>query len=273
MNGTEELRKKLEGQLGIEKLEARKKELGKDSGGLLSEEALLAIIADEEGLTEARLTKLGELRPGDPVFTRCRLDRVEPAREFRTRDKVGRVRKLAVSDASGSVSVTLWDEETGLVEQLGLKEGTWLRILSATLKDTKYGREVHIGRTGFITVEGEPVALKREAGKAPSEPAMSESDEKPVAADIKHLPEAGRRVNVTGVMLSLKASGRGRARQTEARFFDGTGECDVVFRGASQARAAEMSVGTEAELAGAMVFERDGKKALLCDDRTDIRAH
>jgi len=319
MGEQKELENKLELKLGKEDVAARKRKLEKETGGLLSDEALIAMIGDEEGLTEMTVSRLADLKPGDPVFATCRLDSIEAPREFRTRDKVGKLRKLRVSDDTGSLIITLWDEETALPEQLGLKAGSSVRILSAELKQTRYGPEIHIGRTGFLVPEGDgngrndgksmakggqpegaggPGKGPRpesgpgrgsglESGPGPkgvhsqSETYRSEAyrvpaafdaeEEEPVISTVKELPGPGRRVVVTGVILSLRASGRGKARQVVARFFDGTGECDAVFQGASIPRISNLEVGSELELAKAIVMMREGWVCLGCDDKTEVR--
>jgi hypothetical protein len=305
MGEQKELEKKLELKLGKEDLAARKRKLEKETGGLLTDEALMAIIGDEEGLTEMTVSCLADLKPGDPVFASCRLDSIEAPREFRTRDKVGKLRKLRVSDDTGSLVITLWDEETALPEQLGLKAGSSVRILSAELKQTRYGPEIHIGRTGFLVPEGNgngrkvrksrakmeppesaggrasspepemgpgPAGSPSISGTKPAPTASEAENEELALSTVKELPCPGRRVIVTGVIVALKASGRGRARQVVARFFDGTGECDAVFQGASIPQIANLEVGSELELAKALVMMRDGQNCIVCDDMTEVKA-
>ena len=131
---SKDLRERLAKRLGPEKLQERMEELRKEAGGLLDGKAILALVADEQGLTETQFAALAELDPARPVFTRCRIDDIEPVRQFQGRERAGKLRKLNVSDGTGSMVLTLWDEETGLVEQLGLRPGSLVRILAATLR-------------------------------------------------------------------------------------------------------------------------------------------
>ena len=252
MTANSEMREQLGQKLGEKELEERVLRLRQESGGLLDDEAVLALIADEEGMTQARLATLAELAPEAPVMTRARIEAIEPARKFQGRDREGRLRTLKVSDATGSLTLTLWDEEVDMVEQLGMRPGSVIRILSAVLKQTRYGPEIHVGRTGFIV---------------PEEPPRQEGPTKECA--LKDLD--GGRVTVRGVLLSWDVSGRGHNKVARGRLFDGTAEAKMqiigpLLEGLSQAR-----VGTELELSGALVETLDGTTMLGCDERTKIR--
>jgi hypothetical protein len=247
-------RSRLEERLGAQKLRDRMGALRKETGGLLDGSALLALVADEEGLAETHFAPLSELDPSRPVFTRCVVDKVEPAREFQFHDRTGKLRKLRVSDATGSLTLTLWDEETGLVEQLGLRKGSAIRILSATLRETRFGREIHVGKTGFIVPED---ALP---GAGPSGP-----------ANPGNIRDAPGRVDVRGVILSLNTTGRGREKTTSIRLFDGTGECELVIPHEQLAPPDGLAQGTEIELSAALADHPDGKTVLRCDGRSALK--
>jgi len=252
MAADSEIKKRLLAKLGAEELEARMRRIRDGSGGLLDDEAIAALIADEQGISEQHFSTLAELGPDAPLSAKCRIDSIEPPRTFQGRDRSGRLRKLRVSDGTASMALTLWDEETGIVEQLGLKAGSRVRLLSAVLKMTRFGPEIHVGRNGFIVPEEAP---------APLGP--------PQKRDIKDLDEG--RVIVKGVLLSLDISGRGRARSARGRLFDGTGEIDVLFPEILLEFLSGAGVGTELEVAGAEVDSLEGRRFLRCDDRTRIR--
>lgn len=243
---------RLKERLGAQGLESRVAQIGSESGGLLDDAAILALISDEQGLSEQHFSTLAELVPDAPVSTKARIDAIEPVRTFQGRDRAGRLRKLRISDDAASMVLTLWDEEVEMVEKLGLKSGSKVRILSATLKETKYGREVHVGRSGFIVPEEAPVV------QGP-----------PQKRDIKDL-DAGR-VIVRGVLLSLNFSGRGRNRSARGRLFDGTGEVEVVFSEHMLEALSGANVGTELELSGAETASQEGKLFLRCDEHARIR--
>lgn len=252
MPDNSEMHKRLVERLGDRGLEARVAQMGSESGGLLDEEAILALIADEQGLAGQHFSTLAELTPDEPVSTRVRIDAIEPARTFQGRERAGRLRKLRISDTTATMVVTLWDEEVEMVEKLGLGPGSMVRILSATLKQTRYGPEIHVGRSGFMVPE---------EAKVPQGP--------PQKRDIKDL-DAGR-VIVKGVILSLEVSGRGRNRSARGRLFDGTGEVEVLFSEQLLDQLCVAKVGTEMELSGAETDSREGRLFLRCDMQTRIR--
>jgi len=252
MSDVEGLKGRLELSLGKEELQTRMARIGQETGGLLDDDAVLALIADEAGMTVQRLSGLGGLSPDAPVSAACTIDEIEPARSFRSDARFGRFRRLKVSDKNNSMTLMLWDDETELVEQLGLHPGSRIRILSAVLKNTKYGPQIHVGRNGFIVPEQSNV----ESGP-------------PVPCDIKDLD--GGRVIAKGVLLSLVISGRGKNRSALGRVFDGTGEVDVQLSQNAVEALAGSQVGVEVEISGALVAMESGRKRLVCDEHAILR--
>jgi len=252
MNEDEKVKERLEEALGSQELTARIAKIRQETDGLLDDDAVLALIADEMGMTRQRLSGLSGLSADAPVSTACVIDEIEPARTFKSDTRSGRLRRLHVSDPSARLTLMLWDEEVELVEQLGLRPGSRIKILSAVMKNTRYGPQIHVGRNGFIATD--------ESAGTPGPP---------VRRDIKDLD--GGMVMVRGVLLSFSVSGRGRKRSALGRLFDGTGEIEVQFYGTSIETLTGSNVGVEVEIAGARVVSEDGKRQLVCDERASIR--
>jgi len=248
----EGLERRLENALGKEELQTRMTSIRQKTQGLLDDDAIEALIADEMGMTRQRLSGLSELSSDATVSTACSIDEIEPARTFKSDTRSGRYRRLHVSDGRARMALMLWDEEVGLVEQLGLHPGSRIKILSAVLRNTKYGPQIHVGRNGFIILE-EPPAV---AGP-------------PVLRDIKDLD--GGRVIVKGVLLSFLASGRGRNRTAVGRLFDGTGEVEVQFGPILLEKLSNANVGVELEVAGALAVTEGDKRRLICDEHASLR--
>jgi hypothetical protein len=251
---SDDTRTRLETLLGTGPLKERLEALQAETGGLLDEAALLALLADEHGLAATPFRRLSDLEPSASAFALCTVEIVEPIREFRGRDRIGRLRKLRVSDGSASLALTLWDEETGLVEQLGLVPGSRIRILGAALRETRYGREIHVGRSGFVMNDG-----------APPEEGPSER------RDLGQLEGATGRADVGGVVLSLASSGRGRQKTTTFRLFDGTGEAEVVVPHGQVQPPPGLAPGVEMELLNARIERREGRPVLVCDGRSELK--
>jgi hypothetical protein len=248
----EGLEKRLEETLGKEELQTRMTRIRQETQKLLDDDAIEALIADEMGMIRQRLSSLSELSVDTTVSTACIIDEIEPARAFKSDARSGRYRRLHVSDGSSRMALMLWDEEVDLVEQLGLHPGSRIKILSAVLKNTKYGPQIHVGRNGFIVPE-EPPAV---AGP-------------PVLHDIKDLD--GGRVIVKGVLLSFVASGRGRNRTAVGRLFDGTGDVEVQFGPISLEKLSNANAGVEVEISGALAVTEGDKRRLICDEHASMR--
>jgi hypothetical protein len=246
------LRERLLETMEARELQERMALMESETGGLFDDGAILALIADELGLTRQHFSNLAALSPDAPVFVECMIDSIEPPRTFSGRDRSGRLRRLQVSDKSATMILMLWDEETELVEKMHLHPGSKIRILSAILRMTRYGPQIHVGRNGFIV----PMGPAADAGPLPER-------------HVKDL-DSGR-VIVKGVLLSFAISGRGIHRSARGRFYDGTGETDVIFAEYLIETLSGAGVGTELELSEAKIVSQDGHKHLLCDERTRVR--
>lgn len=70
-----------------------------------------------------------------------------PVREFRKFGEPGRVCNATIKDDSGTVSLTLWNEEIDRVE-----EGDTLKIENAYVKEWRGNLQVNTGRNGSFEV-------------------------------------------------------------------------------------------------------------------------
>ncbi len=256
----------LQARLGPGKLKEMMERLRQETGGLLNDDAVIALVADELGMTETPFSPLAELTEDRPVFTRCCIGAIENTREFRSRDRTGKLRKLRVMDGSTELVMTLWDEETVLVEQLGLKPGTRVRILGAVLRTTRFGQQIHVGRSGFIVLD-EDVNERTLTGCDE----LLDEDRPSEKRDIRELSGADERVDVKGVILSITNAGRGRQKATTIRLFDGTGECDIIIPDGTVAPLPELDIGLELEFAKTRIEHRSDRIILHCDRRSSIR--
>ena len=246
------LRSLLGEKMGAQELETRLTRISSEAGGLLDDEAVLALMADEQGMTQKHFSSLAELSPDSPVSVCCTIDSIEPPRTFGGNDHSGRLRRLRIFDGSAAMTLILWNEEVELVEQLGLRPGSAIKILSAVLKMTRYGPQIHVGSNGFIVLEE-----------------VAPIFGPPPRCDIKDLDRG--HVIVKGVLLSLAISGRGKNRSARGRLFDGTGETDVVFSDQALELLSGAVAGTEIEIWAAEVVSHGGQRYLRCDERARVR--
>jgi len=207
--------------------------LGKEkkrTGGFISDETLLRMIAAELGVEvsmEALLPTLsiGDLIPSlSDVTVVGRVVAVFPPIPFK-KYKSGKVASLLIADKSGMLRVVLWNDKTNLIESGELKVGQIIRFSHGYTKEGRSGRvELHIGDKGGIQINPHDVEGK-------DYPTIGR-----FATKIGEMTQAHRnkRVSVIGTVKELFSASTFKRRDSSSgkvmRFIlsDETGEIPVV---------------------------------------------
>jgi replication factor A1 len=123
---------------------------------LVSKEGAAYIIAKELGLdifekTKRRLEIKNIIPKLRNLNLTARIMRVFPAKEFKKKDKIGKVSTVILGDASGTIRLSLWDKQTDIVEKL--KPDMPLEIFGAYTKENGVGGvEIRLGNKGGIKI-------------------------------------------------------------------------------------------------------------------------
>jgi replication factor A1 len=147
----------------IERLEKEKKK----TGGFISDEALLWMIAAEFGVEIPRDEALAftlsirDLIPSlNDVTLVGRVVAVFPPKAFTGR-KSGKVASLLVADQSGILRVVLWNDKTSLMQSGEIKVGQIIRFSHGYTREDRSGRvELHIGEKSEIETNPQDVKAK-----------------------------------------------------------------------------------------------------------------
>lgn len=136
-------------------LDARLAALREETAGLFDREALVLMVADEEGLMPVQATL--DLEPEAPrgsVEVVGTLERLTPTRPFRRADgSTGFVCDVDVRTAAATVRVVLWDESVRRVQGL---QGRRVRLTRLAGRPRPAGAELHSTRdTEVLRVEAE----------------------------------------------------------------------------------------------------------------------
>lgn len=211
-------------------LERLEKERGR-TGGLISEETLLRVIAAEFGCeirnSESTMPSLslGDLIPSlNNVSIVGRVVAVFASRTF-SGGRSGKFASLLVADRSGVLRVLLWNDKTDLIESGKVKAGQMVRFSHAYTKEDRAGKvELHIGEKGEVEIDPHDVQAKEfpTIGKFATKIGELSADNK------------NRKVNIAGTVRRLfSASTFEREDSTSGKVMrfvlaDETGEIPVV---------------------------------------------
>jgi replication factor A1 len=139
----------------LEKLKAERKR----AGGLISDEALLRLIAAglgcdvQNGEAAAPALSLRDLIPGlNSISVAGRVVAAFSPRAF-NRSRKGRFASLLIADDSGVTRVVLWNDKAGLAEPGGVRVGDVIRLSRGYTREDYGGKvEVHVGEKGVVEV-------------------------------------------------------------------------------------------------------------------------
>lgn len=147
----------------LERLEAERAK----TGGLLSDETLLRLIAAKFGVQvqqnsfyNSGVLSTSRLFAGlNDVTVAGRLIAVFPVKTFQGTEKSGKLATLMVADNEGLLRVVLWDKKADVVENGELKAGLAVRLLHGYTRQDRYGKtELHLGGKSQIEIVPDDIA-------------------------------------------------------------------------------------------------------------------
>ncbi|MFQ6012205.1 MAG: hypothetical protein ACE5LS_00960 [Thermoplasmata archaeon] len=159
-----ELYERVKDLLSWEAFGQRLREEAEAWGGLLDEEAAALLVVDALGRNEVAFGRVADLYEGGEALLRVQVDQVGPVQDFERRDGgEGRVVKLNVSDASGTVRLVLRDEEVELVTSGTAQEGGRIKVVDGYVRRGRQGLEVGTGKWGVV-LPGDPEEASEAVG-------------------------------------------------------------------------------------------------------------
>lgn len=135
---------------------------------MLTDEGALTLLASELGVAlndeeQAPTMMIGDLKPGmQNLDVVGKVVGIKQPREFTRRDgSTGYVCSILLSDRTGTIRVTLWDQECRILEQI--KEGDALRIIGGVCRSGLSGCEIHTARRARFVLNPQVVEDPRVA--------------------------------------------------------------------------------------------------------------
>lgn len=190
--------------LDEEELEEKVEEKMEEFSGLVSEEGAIHLIAKEHGveLAEAGDSDL-EIDNIVPEMRNVNLKaRVTNIGEVNTFDRddgdEGRVQNIVLADGTGTIRVTLWDEQTKISEKV--EEGDAIEIQNAyTVEDDRGNAELRLGDESQVkmTDDDEVPEVDSSGGSG-----SMETEE----ADIRDVKSEGASYRVKGMLMNVYTS-------------------------------------------------------------------
>ncbi len=185
-------------------------------------------------------TKIGNLREGiGSVNVAALATQVSEERGFVRRDGTeGKVRSLLLEDETGTVRLSLWDDDADRAEEIG--EGTLIVVENGYTRAGYGGIDLNVGRNGRIHINPDDLEME-----------IPQIERK--ITEIIDLVEGQKNITIRGQLLDDPVqrdidTSRGPATVTNFRIDDGTGEARVsLWRDHAEA-AMDLTAGAEIRL-------------------------
>ncbi len=199
---TEEIIEKLVEEADLEKEDIEEKidEKMEEFSGLVSEEGAAHLVAKEHGVDIAEASKqelkvenvVPEMRK---VSIKARVVNITEPNTFERDDgDDGKVQNVVLGDDTGTIRLTLWDEQTEIAEKV--EEGDAIHITGAyTVEDNRENAELRLGDSAQVKMAEEDEV-----------PEVETRDSTTTKADIGEVRTEGASFEVTGMLVDVYTS-------------------------------------------------------------------
>lgn len=190
-----------ESELSEEEIEEKVEEKMEEFSGMVSEEGAIHLVAKEHGvqLSEAdNDLKIENVVPEmRKVNLKGRVTAVLDANTFERDDgEEGKVQNIVIADETGSIRVTLWDEQTKIAEEVA--EGDPVKISGAyTVEDNRGNAELRLGDDAQVAKADED-----EVPEVESSSGSGETEE----VDLKDVKDENANYKVNGIVVAVYTS-------------------------------------------------------------------
>jgi len=122
-------------------------------GTLFDIETIALLLCDELGRNTQNIVHIADLQPGMECTLVASIQTIPSVRTFtRSNGSIGRVANLTVYDATGVVTVVLWDEDTRLIEERTVQEHMQIKIINGYTKQGYTGLEITVGKWSSLEI-------------------------------------------------------------------------------------------------------------------------
>jgi len=136
--------------------------------GLLTKEGAAFLVQKELGLRneETQNAKVGELREGKKgVEVKGKIETIYPVKEFEKSGKKGKLQSFILSDDSGEVRVTLWNDQIDLYK---VKQGDEITLTNAIASMYNEKKQLTLGFGGKVEITKRELTQKTKIGELKS---------------------------------------------------------------------------------------------------------
>lgn len=161
---TDEIIQKISEESGLTENEIRNKisEKEEELSGLISDEGAAHLVAKELGVNllnkiKTRLEIKNVVEGMRNVDVTGKITNIFPVKNFKTEKAEGKVGNMIIADETGSIKLTLWNDETDVLDKIDT--GDVIRV-QGYVKNNNGDLEIRLGRYGKISKSDENIDVK-----------------------------------------------------------------------------------------------------------------
>jgi len=120
---------------------------------LFTDELIAYLIVDELERNKQKTIPIKDINAGMECTIQGTISEVSETKRFtRKNNSKGKFRKCIITDESGSIPVILWNEDTDLIDQKHMENGSLVTIINGYTKKGYHGMEINVGRWSKIKI-------------------------------------------------------------------------------------------------------------------------
>jgi len=132
-----------------EEIQQRKKQYD----NLFTEEVIAYLIVDELERNKHCTTCVKDIHAGMESTINGGITEISDTKTFIRKNKsMGKLRKFILTDETGSIPVILWNEDTGLIQEEHMHNGSMITVINGYSKKGYNGIEINVGRWSKVNI-------------------------------------------------------------------------------------------------------------------------
>lgn len=249
-------------------------------GGMFNEDAVAALIVDENERRLEKTDKVGQLKSGQDVTLSAKVLKIYPLRNFtRKNGETGMVVTIDISDGTGTSRLVLWsNHDVDMVKSGKICEGAEIKIINGSVKDSSFGTEITMGKWSLLKVAGEDAIphKMRTSSRIDLDSKSSEQDAKNLEFSALENLVPSATVNIKGLVTqttplhSFKRKNDTTGHVLNIAIHDGLGQARVVLWDKNAVDFQNIEMGDQFQITNAFVKEIKGNVEVHSTEDSEI---
>jgi replication factor A1 len=120
---------------------------------LFTDNVIALLIIDELDRNQQTTIQIKDIHPGMECSIKGTIQEISEKKEFTRKNQTkGILRKCIISDNTGIIPLILWNDDTNLIEEKHVQNGSMIKIINGYTKKGYHGLELNVGRWSKVEI-------------------------------------------------------------------------------------------------------------------------